>query len=80
MNIGKTPNLGKRRSNIHLASLRKAVNIAKDVRVGGVPDRLNLRGVPVGDGLIPDTFAEFFESKLRSSAHQGIMFVRYMSY
>ena len=45
-------------------SLWKAVNIAKDVGVCGIPDRLHLRGVPVGDGLIPDTFADFFESKV----------------
>ena len=44
------------------SSLWKAVNIANDVGVGGVADRLHLRGVPIGDGLIPYTFADFYEA------------------
>ena len=46
------------------ASLWKAVNIAKDLGVSAVPDLLYLNGVEVGDGLIPDTFAQFFQSKI----------------
>ena len=45
------------------SSLWKAVNIAEDVIVSRVPIKLHLQGVPDGNGLILDTFAEFFESK-----------------
>ena len=48
------------------ASLWKVVNIAKDLGVSVVPDHFHLKVVVAGDGLIPDTFAHFFESKVRS--------------
>ena len=51
--------------------LWKGVYIAKDVGGSGVLNQLHLQGVPLGDGLVPNTFAVFFESKIRSLANQA---------
>ena len=38
------------------SSLWKAVNLAKDLGMGGIPEQMHLGGVLVRDGLVPDVF------------------------
>ena len=42
------------------SSLWKAVNLAKDLGIDGIPEQMHMNGILIGDGLVPDYFAEFF--------------------
>ena len=53
------------------ASLWKAVNLAKDLGIDGIPDQMHINGIRIGDGLVPDCFAEFFCDKVKLLSDQA---------
>ena len=53
------------------ASLWKAVILAKDLGMGGIPEQMHINGMLVGGGLVPDCFVEFFRDKVKILSDQA---------
>ena len=45
--------------------------MANDEGRSGIPEQLHHGGVLVGDGFVPDSFAVFFQTKVRSISQQA---------
>ena len=45
--------------------------MAKNEGMSGIPEQLHHGGVLVGDGLVPDSFAVFFQTKVQSLSRQA---------
>ena len=47
------------------------MNLAKDLGIDGIPEQMHINGILIGDGLVPDCFAEFFCDKVKLLSDQA---------